>query len=100
MLLQYDIENNLSVKSRQRIAFIADNKKELVNSEINILSYKVLPVIGLYGKNASGKTNLLKGLKHIYDMVILSHSLILLDRYHFILLLLLQMKKIKSQNLR
>ncbi len=30
MLLQYDIENNLSVKSRQRVAFIADNKKELV----------------------------------------------------------------------
>ncbi|MBS5038855.1 MAG: ATP-binding protein [Fusobacterium sp.] len=74
MLLQYDIENNLSIKSRQRVAFIADNKKELVNSEINILGYKVLPVIGLYGKNASGKTNLLKGLKHIYDMVILSHS--------------------------
>lgn len=74
MLLQYDIENNLSVKSRQRVAFIADNKKELVDSEIDVLSYKVLPVIGLYGKNASGKTNLLKGLKHIYDMVILSHS--------------------------
>lgn len=74
MLLQYDIENNLSIKSRQRVAFIADNKKELVNSEIDVLGYKVLPVIGLYGKNASGKTNLLKGLKHIYDMVILSHS--------------------------
>ena len=74
MLLQYDIENNLSIKSRQRVAFIADNKKELVDSEIDVLGYKVLPVIGLYGKNASGKTNLLKGLKHIYDMVILSHS--------------------------
>ena len=74
MLLQYDVENNLSIKSRQRVAFIADNKKELVNSEIDVLGYKVLPVIGLYGKNASGKTNLLKGLKHIYDMVILSHS--------------------------
>ena len=74
MLLQYDIENNLSVKSRQRVAFIADNKKELVDSEIDVLGYKILPVIGLYGKNASGKTNLLKGLKHIYDMVILSHS--------------------------
>ena len=74
MLLQYDVENNLSVKSRQRVAFIADNKKELVDSEIDVLGYKILPVIGLYGKNASGKTNLLKGLKHIYDMVILSHS--------------------------
>ena len=74
MLLQYDIENNLSVKSRQRVAFIADNKKELVDSEIDVLGYKILPVIGLYGKNASGKTNLLKGLKHIYDMLILSHS--------------------------
>lgn len=74
MLLQYDIENNLSVKNKQRIAFIADNKKELINSQIDILGYKVLPVIALYGKNASGKTNILKGLKHIYNMVIHSHG--------------------------
>lgn len=74
MFLQYDIENNLSIKNKQRIAFIADNRKELINSEIDILGYKILPVIALYGKNASGKTNCLKGLKHIFDMVTLSHS--------------------------
>ena len=74
MLLEYDIENNLSIKNRQKLSFIADNKKELINSEINIQGYRVLPVIALYGKNASGKTNFLKGLKHVYDMVISSHS--------------------------
>ena len=63
MLLQYDIENNLSVKSRQRVAFIADNKKELVDSEIDVLGYKILPVIGLYGKNASRKDKFIKRFK-------------------------------------
>ena len=57
MLLQYDVENNLSIKSKQRISFIADNKKELINSEMDVLDYKVLPVIVVYGKNASGNNN-------------------------------------------
>ena len=74
MLLQYDVENNLSIKNKQRIVFMANNKKESVNSEIEISGCKVLPVIALYGKNASGKTNVLKGLKHIYNMIIRSHS--------------------------
>lgn len=69
MLLYYDIENNLSVKERQRISLVADRKKENIDSVVETAGFKVVPVVAIYGKNASGKTNLIKGLKHIFDMV-------------------------------
>lgn len=72
MLLQYDIENNLSIKERQRVSFVADKKKENIECTIGTAGFDVVPVVAIYGKNASGKTNVLKGLKHIFDMVTMS----------------------------
>ncbi len=74
MILQFEVENNCSINEKQRLAFIADSKTEHEDSLINYEKYKILPTIGIYGKNASGKTNILKSFKHIRDMIRTSHD--------------------------
>lgn len=74
MILQFDMENNRSIRSRKRLSFIADNKPEHKQSLITCDKYNILPVIGIYGKNAAGKTNILKAFKHIRDMIRFSHE--------------------------
>lgn len=74
MLLQFDIENNRSIKNKKRLSFIADNKPEHKEALIKYDKHNILPVIGIYGKNAAGKTNILKSFKHIRNMIRFSHE--------------------------
>lgn len=74
MILQLDMENNYSINNNQRVAFIADAKSEHEEALISFGKYKIVPALGIYGKNASGKTNVIKGFEHVRDMIIESHS--------------------------
>lgn len=74
MILTLDVENNLSVNENQRIALVADSKGEHEEALIIFEKYKILPTVGIYGKNAAGKTNIIKAFKHVKDMIITSHN--------------------------
>ena len=74
MILQYDVENNLSIRDRQRVVMMPSGKKEKIDSILEIDKYEALPVIAIYGKNASGKTNTIKSLEQIFKMVSISHN--------------------------
>lgn len=74
MILEYTIKNNLSFKNEQKLSILPSKKTELIDSVITEGKYTALPLVAIYGENASGKTNTLKGLRHIYDMIVLSHG--------------------------
>lgn len=64
MLLKFQASNHLSIRNKAEISFVAEPLKE--RSEVLIQSphakQGVLPVLALYGANASGKSNLLLSL--------------------------------------
>lgn len=73
MLLQFYVTNYKSIKDQQLFTLLADKSvKEnmsavMVQGNINILSSAVI-----YGRNASGKSNLLKAIKALQFMVLAS----------------------------
>lgn len=74
MIFQFEIVNFRSIRDRQILSFMAEKKKENVERLISFKKDKVLQTIALYGKNASGKTNVLKALQNLRKMIILSHK--------------------------
>ncbi|TXD80858.1 ATP-binding protein [Subsaximicrobium wynnwilliamsii] len=73
MLLEFKIKNFRSIKDWQSFSMLGESKvKELENSLIDHNGYKVLSSAIIYGRNASGKSNLLKAFKMIQYMVIFS----------------------------
>lgn len=69
MMLYARAKNYRSIGTEQTISFVANTDK----SHSNILkkddNLKILPVIPVYGGNATGKTNLLKFIKTLVDIV-------------------------------
>lgn len=72
MLLRFAATNYLSIRDRAELSFVAAPLKEL--SEVLIDSpfvrHGVLPVLALYGANASGKSNLLHALARLRSLVV------------------------------
>ncbi|SGE36698.1 Predicted ATPase [Mycobacterium tuberculosis] len=77
MLIEFSVENHLSIKKRQTLSLIANKSNEL---EQNVYSYKGITNLDLlksavvYGANASGKSNLLLAFRTMQDIVISSSS--------------------------
>lgn len=68
MLVEFSVENFRSIKDRQILSMLSSNSKyrKLDNSFAvqlrNNKSISLLPVAGVYGQNAAGKTNLVKAI--------------------------------------
>jgi len=80
MIIDFAIENFLSIREQQRFSFVASGRlKDLPENtiELNVpgmkKDVKLLKSAIIYGSNASGKTNVLKGLSFLRNAVILSH---------------------------
>jgi len=79
MIIDFAIENFLSIREEQRFSFVASGKiKDLPENTIELSvpgmkGAKLLKSAVIYGANASGKTNVLKGLEFLRKTVILSH---------------------------
>jgi len=71
MLLRFSIENHLSIRDPAEVTFIASSLKERTDSLISsrYSNHGVLPVLAIYGANASGKSNLLFGLARLRSIV-------------------------------
>jgi len=71
MILSFSVTNYLSFKEKETISFIANSDKNQREFYIETLGkYEVLKMAGIFGANASGKTNLLLALSHFRDLVI------------------------------
>ncbi|MDI6738616.1 MAG: ATP-binding protein [Nanoarchaeota archaeon] len=71
MIIEISIENYLSIKDKVTISMESSASKKLLQ---NLLEpNKLLKTAVIYGANASGKSNLIKGVFFIYNLVKNSH---------------------------
>ena len=79
MLLKIELENFFSIKNRVCLDFVAakSNTKQARELSYNVIDWKgtkVLKTIGLFGPNASGKSNILKAINFCCRMILESHQ--------------------------
>lgn len=78
MILKIELENFFSIKNRIRIDFRAGRIKTALAAELshNVMEWKGIPIlksIGLFGPNASGKSNIIKAISFCSQLVLESH---------------------------
>ncbi len=74
MLIDFTVRNFLSIRDELTLSFV-NSKNDLPNTiSIENEKFSVYPFNVIYGPNASGKSNLIKGLKHFIQMVERSNS--------------------------
>ena len=78
MILKIEFENFFSTRDRVRIDFRAANINTTLARELslNVMEWKGVPIlkaIGLFGPNASGKSNILKAITFCCRMILDSH---------------------------
>jgi len=76
MLIRFGVSNFRSICEYQELSLVASNIKEHDDSLINIdgINERFLPLAGIYGPNASGKTNILGALHFFRNGILHSHS--------------------------
>ena len=78
MILKIEFKNFYSIRDRIRIDFRAGNINTALARELshNVMEWKGVPVlksVGLFGPNASGKSNILKAINFCCRMILDSH---------------------------
>ena len=77
MLLQFSVENHLSLRDRAQLSMVASSLKDV---EVGLIrtptlpNSLVLPSAIIYGANASGKSNLVSAMRWMRTAVLRSHS--------------------------
>lgn len=79
MILKIEFENFFSIREQVRIDFRAANINTTLARELghNLMEWKGVPVlksVGLFGPNASGKTNILKAINFCCRLILDSHQ--------------------------
>ena len=77
MLLRFGVTNHRSLRDAQALSLVAstldDSPAGLIDSS-HASGHKLLPVLAIYGANASGKTNLVSAIRWMRSAVLFSHS--------------------------
>lgn len=79
MILKIEFENFFSIRDRIRIDFRAGNIHTALARELkdNVMEWRGVPVlktVGLFGPNASGKSNILKAITFCCKLILESHQ--------------------------
>lgn len=75
MLLRFTLANYLSVRDEQELTLIAlDDSPDISLIPIPNAKEKALPAVGIYGPNASGKSNILRAIGFVAQAVRNSHQ--------------------------
>jgi AAA15 family ATPase/GTPase len=71
LVLRFGLENYKCFRDYTEVSFIstAQQDEPSFRFEPEGFEHKILPVLGVFGANASGKTNLLEGLLHFVDLL-------------------------------
>ena len=75
MLVQFSVENYMSIKDKVVFSMLASSDKELSENVINNKSEKCLKSAVIYGANASGKSNFLRAIRAVTLMMINSNNM-------------------------
>lgn len=70
MLLEFSVENFLSIKDKVTMSLVASKDKSLNCNIISFHEINLLKSAVIYGPNASGKTNILKALSYITRLIL------------------------------
>ncbi len=76
MLLRFGVQNLRSIRDKQELSLVASS---LDDTRANLIDCRpagarLLPVVLVYGANASGKSNLVRALRWMRQAVLLSHT--------------------------
>jgi AAA15 family ATPase/GTPase len=70
MLLEFKVKNYKSIKDWQSFSLLAEGSiNELKDNVVNIESFNVLTTSLIYGRNASGKSNLLNAIRTFQHLI-------------------------------
>ncbi len=75
MLIEFKVKNFLSFKDERTLSFEASSFSELSENVVHIGNYKLLKSAVVYGANSSGKSNLIKALDRMRDILLSSVKL-------------------------
>lgn len=74
MLLEFRIKNFCSIGEEITLSRLASHEKRNHNQLLHFENYEVLPSCIIYGANGTGKTNLLKAMKFLQNMILTSYQ--------------------------
>ena len=75
MIIDFSIENYLSIREKVVFSLEATGSNKLSKGVINFNNKKrLVKSMAIYGANASGKSNLMKGLLFMWNMIVNSHK--------------------------
>ena len=76
MLLRFGVSNHLSIRERQELSSVASSLRDRDEGLIDCaaMNGSIVPAIVIYGANASGKSNLVAGMRSMRSMILLSHA--------------------------
>lgn len=69
MIIEFKVANYRSINEEQTLSFVADRATRHPDNLIKRPGYRLLKAVGLFGANASGKSNLIKALGVMRDFV-------------------------------
>ena len=69
MLVQFSVENFMSINEKVVFSMLASADKEIPENLVECKNEKYLKSAVIYGANASGKTNLLKAINAVIIMM-------------------------------
>ena len=72
MLVNFTLKNFRSFKNEMTLSMVAAPIQELSAAVVKTCDEELLPVAVMYGANSSGKSNVLKALKGMRDVLLLS----------------------------
>ncbi len=72
MLVEFSVSNYRSIGEEQILSLVPSEQKEYLNNIIENGKYKALNAIGIYGNNASGKSNVLNAIELLDKLLYLS----------------------------
>ncbi len=72
MLVEFSVSNYRSIGDEQILSLVPSEQKDYLNNIIEQGKYKALNAIGIYGNNASGKSNVLNAIELLDKLLYLS----------------------------
>lgn len=72
MLVEFSVSNYRSIGDEQILSLVPSEQKQYLNNIIENGKYKTLNAIGIYGNNASGKSNVLSAIELLNKLLYLS----------------------------